>query len=98
MTKDNRQAARWAEINGIFHRALEISAERRKQFVDEACRPELRAEVLSLLEAHLGAGEFLERPTVDPHAVRDAALTYPLVGRRVGHYQIERVLGAGGMG
>ena len=53
----------------------------------------LRAEVASLLEAHLEAeqAEVLQ----SPFAPRDGV---SLVGRQVGPYRLQRILGAGGMG
>jgi serine/threonine protein kinase len=97
MTGDDRlDPARWAEVNDIFHRALEVAPEQRARFVRETCvHADVKAEVASLLEAHASTHAFMEKP-VDRDAIVLSA--DPLVGRRVGHYDIERVLGAGGMG
>jgi predicted Ser/Thr protein kinase len=92
----------WAAVNDVFHRALEVSAERRGAFLDAACagQPALREEVESLLAAHEEASDFIEAPAAD--AAQLSALIGPaaesMVGRTLGHYHIERVLGEGGMG
>lgn len=88
----------WQRINRLFHDALAEHPERRAAFVDRACadQPRIREEVLSLLAAHDRAAQFLESgdaPTLGPVEAPAA-----LVGRQVGHYKIERVLGEGGMG
>lgn len=74
----------WAEVNDLFHRALDHPATERAAFLDEACSdPAVRAEVLSLLDAHDRAEAFIEPP-----AVPDV----------IGHYRVLRLLGQGGMG
>jgi serine/threonine protein kinase len=79
--------ATWARINEVFHRALEEPPEERATFIDRSCGddPRVRAEVLSLLDAHQRADAFIETP----------AESIPV---RVGHYRPLRVLGEGGMG
>jgi serine/threonine protein kinase len=60
--------------------------------------PELRQEVESLLAQEKGAG-FFESPALEVAAQRFAAEPgQPLIGRRIGSYQILSLLGAGGMG
>ena len=92
----------WALVNDLFHRALELPADRRAAFLDAACagRSSLRDEVASLLAAHERANDFIEAPAAE--AARLAALvdeaSPSLVGRTLGHYQVERVIGEGGMG
>ncbi|HEY7475107.1 MAG TPA: serine/threonine-protein kinase [Vicinamibacterales bacterium] len=92
----------WRRVNDLFHRALEKAPERRAAFLDESCGGDeaLRQEVASLLDAHGRAADFIEAPAQtltameDSHTAADAAL----VGRQIGQYRIERVLGEGGMG
>jgi eukaryotic-like serine/threonine-protein kinase len=91
---------RWLRVSQLVAEALEQPAAERATFLAHACPDEaLRAEVESLLEAHERASsrKFLEQP---------AAAAMPelldedmgLVGRTVGHYEIRRVIGRGGMG
>lgn len=74
----------WAEVNDLFHRALDVPVASRAAFLDQACAdPATRADVLSLLDAHTRAETFIEPP-----AIPDV----------IGHYRIVRLLGQGGMG
>jgi serine/threonine protein kinase len=77
----------WARVKELFHGALEREPEERLAFVHDSCdEAEVRAEVERLLAAHQQAGGFIERSPV------------AMAGRVIGHYKIERALGAGGMG
>ena len=80
----------WAEVEGLFHRALEQPEPLRAAFVNHAAETDarLRTEVLGLLRAHTGSHPFLDAPSV-------SALP---VGMRLGPYELERIVGAGGMG
>lgn len=88
---------RWRQITGVFHAALARDAATRAPFLNEACAsdPDLRAEVDALLKAHHEAGPFGQEPIralPPPGAV-------PLApGTTLGPYQIQALLGAGGMG
>ena len=90
---------RWSAVDRLFAQALEQPPDGRAAFVDAECGPnqELRAEVLSLLRAHEEAGQFL----VDPPAVESRDLPEPPAlppGTRLGSFEIQGRLGAGGMG
>jgi serine/threonine-protein kinase len=94
-------SAAWVRVNDLFNRALELPADARAAFLDEASGddPSLRGEVESLLAAHDRAADFIERPAAPPSAresIADHGLA--LVGRQYGHYRIQAVLGEGGMG
>jgi hypothetical protein len=95
-------ASDWARLNDLFHRAVAEPADRRSAFLDEACRGDrvLHAELVSLLAAHERAGEFIEAPAADAGAIFNDVLASgaSLVGSRVAHYAVLRVLGEGGMG
>src|SRR5262245_726306 len=93
-------AERWQQVKELFNAACECAPERRTAFLDEACAgsEDLRREVESLLAAHEETGEFMRRP-LTPVMRPDAEPTSGLEsGRQIGHYQIERELGAGGIG
>lgn len=93
-------AERWQAAKDIFDAALEEKAAMRTSFVDEACAGDavLRAEVLSLLEAHDSGGP------VDRAMEGIRSLVYipndpeDLWGRRIGSYALQNELGRGGMG
>ena len=93
-------AERWRRINELFHAALERDPGSREAFIDEACAgdPALRTEVRELLQMHGGPGA-IDRPAVE--ADPDLLLTGdddPLIGRRLGPYEVTGLLGRGGMG
>jgi serine/threonine protein kinase len=95
-------AGRWARVNDLFHRALELPDEARAAFLDAECKDDstLRDEIASLLSVHARAGEFIEEPVarpLDPASSTTLAFA-PLAGRTVGQYRVLRVLGEGGMG
>src|SRR5678815_526806 len=90
---------RWETIGRIFNEATALKPELRESFVNEACDGDagLMAEVRSLLEAHAGAGDFIDEPIVDNIAA-DISEMPTLTGKFIGHYQIEKSIGRGGMG
>lgn len=93
-------AERWRRINELFHAALDRDPGDREAFIDQACAgdPDLRTEVLSLLRMHSGPG-VVDRPAVE--ADPGLLLTGdddPLIGRRLGPYEVTSLLGSGGMG
>src|SRR5262245_58205456 len=81
--------ARWSQIEELFLKALELPAEDRKRFLDQACQGDdsLRAEVNSLL-----ACDSPDDPLLAVDAPVDAS------GRRIGPYRLTKLLGEGGMG
>src|SRR6185503_6626968 len=92
---------RWATAKRIHQAALERHASQRAVFLDEACAGDeaLRREVESLLAYEEDAERFMESPALEVTARnisqdRDARL----VGRTLSHYQVQSLLGAGGMG
>jgi serine/threonine-protein kinase len=93
---DASDAAGWARVNDVFHRALELPAAERIDFVRRECSgsDSVIVEVLSLLAAHDRAADFLTSPAGDS---RDRT-ALARVGKQIGQYRIERILGEGGMG
>ena len=86
----------WRRVETIFEEVSALPEGERTERLDRLCGGDeaLRREVVSLLAADEGAGDFLERPPV-PASV---ALPPPsAVGRRLGPYQVKRKLGEGGM-
>ncbi len=92
--------ARVKKTEDIFLVAVELPAEDRKSFLAKQCGPdvELRGFVDELL-AHdaTGMGEFLRKPVFTP-AHGKVADTEGGILKRIGHYEVVRVLGEGGMG
>src|SRR5437762_434417 len=95
---------RWRKVEEIFQVAIDLSSEERGPYVCRACAddPTIKQDVEALLSQHDSAGELLEH---SPYGDTDvAAFDYfveeddPMIGRRLGAYQIEREIGRGGMG
>jgi non-specific serine/threonine protein kinase/serine/threonine-protein kinase len=95
------------QVRDLFHRALEVPASARTDFVRRACDdPELSAEVASLLAAHRD-DSFLEAPAAaqlspewpewEDGRGEDGA-GQAASPARVGPYAIVRLIGRGGMG
>src|SRR5262245_18642440 len=91
---------RWQQVDKLFEQALEKEPDRRGPFLDEACvgDAELRQEVESLLAYDRQARQFINQPALQLAAEKVASEPPSLVGRKLGPYQIQSVLGAGGMG
>src|SRR6478672_5274980 len=92
---------RWKQVTDLFQSAVERAPERRGAFLDEACHGDegLRREVGSLLTSYERAENFIEVPAfeVAPELVTNDKAG-ALVGKLIGHYRIESLIGVGGMG
>ncbi len=91
----------WQKVREIFDSALRQKPDERRRFVQEACgnNKTLLAEVKSLLSSLESAEEFMEVPAVA--GVADVIETNGnelQEGDCLGHYEIVRQIGAGGMG
>ncbi|MSO23788.1 MAG: serine/threonine-protein kinase [Acidobacteria bacterium] len=91
---------RWEEINRLYNAAVEVEEKERTPFLEKACGEdgELRREVESLLAYDQQAQQFIDRPALQVTAEKLAGEPPSLIGRKLGPYQIQGVLGAGGMG
>src|SRR6476469_7538673 len=92
---------RWKQVNDLFQSAVERAPGERAAFLDESCYGDegMRREVESLLTSHERAEHFIELPAfeVAPELVTNDR-TGALVGKVIGHYRIESLIGVGGMG
>jgi eukaryotic-like serine/threonine-protein kinase len=95
------KAERWKQVNDLFQSAVERAPEERAAFLDEACHGDegLRREVGSLLTSHERSENFIELPAFEaaPELVTNNKAD-ALVGKLIGHYRIESLIGVGGMG
>jgi eukaryotic-like serine/threonine-protein kinase len=94
-------AERWAQIEKVYHAALERAAEERAAYLAQACGSdaELRREVESLLQQDGRTGDLLEVPALEMAARAMAGEgTMSLLGKQLGTYEIVSQIGAGGMG
>jgi len=89
---------RWQQLETIFQAALEQPIQARAAWLKQACAhdPDLQGEAEKLLASYDSASGFLETPAVDNFGFAPAPEFAP--GRRIAHYEIQSVLGAGGMG
>src|SRR5882724_5828832 len=95
------KAERGKKVIDLFQSALKRAPEERAAFLDETCHDDegMRREVESLLTSHECAENFIEVPAfeVAPElATNDSADA--LIGKLLGHYCIESLIGVGGMG
>ncbi len=83
-------AEHWQKIKGLLDEALKLDAEKREQFLDDACGDDqtLRREIEELLASSENVESFLEKPAVGEVAeaiVNGEELTN---GQIFGHYKI----------
>jgi tetratricopeptide (TPR) repeat protein len=95
----------WMQLEEMFHRASELPEAERAAWVQSACRENgsMQAELLELLASDQSVRSLLASeapPPTDGLLRKDlgAALTHSWLGRTVGDFQLEAVLGRGGMG
>ena len=92
---------RWKEIERIYHGALERQEDERAAFLDENCLKDvgLRREVESLLGYEAKTEGFFDDAALDVAArAMQQQPAAPMIGRRVGVYEIQSLIGRGGMG
>ena len=90
----------WPRVKDVFAGARALPADRRPAYLADACGGDeaLREEVESLLASDQRANRFLEVPAVvRSDAARDQARSV-VEGQQLGVYQVQTLLGAGGMG
>jgi serine/threonine protein kinase len=96
------ESERWRQIESLYYTALERGdVTERAAFLVEACAgdDELLREVESLLAVHEQAEGFMATPALEVAAqmiAEDQGQT--MLGRKINHYQVLSLLGAGGMG
>ena len=91
----------WLQVDKVFQATVELDALRRAAFLDVACAgdPMLRSEVESLLTADSHAWDLIDTPALESAAIllEDGAARL-MPGEEVGHYEILKLIGKGGMG
>jgi serine/threonine protein kinase/formylglycine-generating enzyme required for sulfatase activity len=89
-----------AQVEELFHAALELEPALRASFLDDACRgrPLLRREIDSLLDGDARAGGVFARVTPALHAVADAQPRRLAAGAVLGPYVLVEEIASGGMG
>ena len=89
----------WERVESLFLEALELSLEERAAFLDRACagKEDLRREVESLL-AYDNASELHIAAAVEDTAHSLVGAATFTSGTSVGDYEIQELIGSGGMG
>lgn len=87
----------WLELKDWFTRALDLGIEDREALLEEVRNkaPEIRDELIGLLDAHDRAANFLEESPLGERVERSAAGAGRIA--RIGPYSLEVVVGVGGM-
>jgi tetratricopeptide (TPR) repeat protein len=87
---------RFLWVEAIFHEALAVPDEAREDLIETQCNGDcaLAAEVRSLLEACKAEEQLTASRRLGP----DSGPDYPPARKRVGPYELDRLLGRGGMG
>ena len=91
-------ANRWKTVEDLFNAASEMNPRDRETFLAAVCgedRP-LRQEVESLLAAAERTLGLLQQPVRE--AARSVAAVEPLGHRRIGNFELIKLIGEGGMG
>ncbi len=87
--------ATWARVRELFHVAGELSPDERREFLDTSrVDAEVRDELERLLAEDASSNDVMGQGTPAPEP-RRAPLS---PGRRIGRYEIVRILATGGMG
>jgi len=91
---------RWEQINRLYNAVVEVEEKERTSFLEKSCGgdAELRREVESLLAYDQQAQQFIDRPAMQMAAEKLAIEPPSLVGQKLGRYQVQILLGSGGMG
>ncbi|MCL4196886.1 MAG: protein kinase [Phycisphaerales bacterium] len=90
-------------LRRIFDEACLLKPGERAGFLDGACvgaDGDLRSEIEALLHHHDELGDFLESGTAGDvwKSMHEAHGEMRLIGRRIGHFKIRRLINTGGMG
>ncbi len=95
-------ADNWRRVEELFHAALDLDAEGRSAFLEQACGPDLflRKEVESLLNSADKPVDFLPQAVFEiAKRVNEEDRPKPVpLGTQLSHYTIISMLGEGGMG
>jgi non-specific serine/threonine protein kinase len=91
----------WLRVEELFHAALRLEGAERDDYLARECEGDkaMREEVESLVASSESGRSFIERPALSlGMKVLTDGLAGSLVGSSIGHYNVVRLLGRGGMG
>ncbi|MEM7368327.1 MAG: serine/threonine-protein kinase [Bacteroidota bacterium] len=89
---------RWQQLQHWFEAALKLPAAEREAYLSNQCadQPGMAQEVLELLQADASEDSLLSNIVLPQLDLQE--LLHPMEGQILGPYQVEKVLGKGGMG
>src|SRR4051794_5972125 len=84
---------RWKRVKEVFAIALSLESAERAEYLNRVCKTDgdLRDEVESLIEAHDASEDLLEQSILQQPGD-------PMLGARLGPYEVVERIGSGGMG
>lgn len=92
----------WQKAKEIFQATILLPRNQQRAYLLSACDdvPELQNFVSEMIEAHYNSADFLEDPQSDFNDIIEdiSPVEDQFIGKRVGAYRIEKVIGEGGMG
>src|SRR5262249_31475902 len=91
---------RWPQIEELYHQASQLRPSERASFLAKACAGDeyVRTQVESLLGLDAKT-DFMEMPALGVAAQLLSSEPFPdMTGHTLGHYEIQKKLGSGGMG
>ncbi len=97
------EADRQLRLRRIFDEACLLKPDERAEYLNVACAGadrDLRSEIEALLHHHDELGDFLESGTAGDvwKGIQETQGEVRLIGRRIGHFKIRRLINSGGMG
>ncbi|HQU84991.1 MAG TPA: serine/threonine-protein kinase, partial [Pyrinomonadaceae bacterium] len=91
-------AAKWQNIKQLMSAAIELSAEKRRDFLAQESDIEIRTAVEKLIAAHERAEDFIEKPIAVERGFAEDDTEDVFIGKQIEDYLILERIGAGGMG
>jgi serine/threonine protein kinase len=92
---------RWQQVDRVFQAAVELEPEKRSAFLNEACHgdEQLRQKIEAMLACDDRGWQMIEKSAVEVAAPLLSDEQPQLSsGQSFGHYEIEKMIGEGGMG
>lgn len=85
----------FGRVEEIFQRAMDLAPDQRAEFLARECSGEMRGQVETLIAHFNAASDSYLTPVLNAAAFSEAARVMP---RRIGRYEVIRLMGEGGMG
>lgn len=93
--------SRWQKIDALFDEYLDTSPELQKNFLDEKCEDaKIRRELEKLISALNKTDDFIENSGFSSvkQVLENEEIADDVIGKQIGNYRLQKLLGRGGMG